>query len=61
MDGAATESQKPSELVTGSSTTNFIFGSAPSNGSNVKASFSFGRYALIVSIDKHCAKLQMLW
>ncbi|GFG31105.1 hypothetical protein Cfor_04604 [Coptotermes formosanus] len=43
-EGVATERQKPDALVTlstGSDTT-LSFGSAPSNGSNLKASFTFG-------------------
>jgi hypothetical protein len=51
----ATESQKPSELVTAStesSTTTFSFGSASSIGSNMNAGFTFGRYAPNVGIDK---------
>jgi nuclear pore complex protein Nup50 len=51
-EGVAAESQKPSELVTASTdstttvaaatTTTFSFGPASSNGSNMKAGFTFG-------------------
>jgi hypothetical protein len=55
VEGTATESEGSEGFTqsSGSGTATFSFGSSPSNGSNLMAGFSFGRYALSVSVDNY--------